>query len=213
MRVRLGGWRRAVAAALALASAAHSLRTTAAPRTAATALPAIAHQLAELVALGGGDCVAHVEAIVDRGLLEGELRGADFLQLAIDCGAVGLAGGEQIPQVDLLDLKVGAVANLGLAEIGFLLANLGELIVGDADLLANVGITQGARETELPLSHAETAPAHAAVSTEAAAHSAPSASIIAAGTHVSHASHLAAWPEAVARSLLLRRRILGVALR
>ncbi|MGA9630247.1 MAG: hypothetical protein WBQ63_02365, partial [Candidatus Acidiferrales bacterium] len=145
MGIRLRGWgcARAAALALTLSSVAHRLRAAWASRAPAAILPTIFHRLAEFVALGGRDCVAHVKAEVHPRFFEGELRGADVLQLAVDCGAIRLIGGEQVFQVDALDLEVGAVANLGLAKIGFLLANLSELIVSDADLLANGRITQG----------------------------------------------------------------------
>jgi hypothetical protein len=221
LRIRLWSRRRAraraAALALSLASAVECLRTAGSSGTATTALlPASVDRLAEFVALRGGDRVAEVEAIVNRGLREGELRGADFLQLAIDRGTIGLVGGEQVLQVDTLHLEVGAAANLCLAEIGFLLANLGELFIGDANLLANGRVAQSASETKSPssLSAAKTAAAGATASTETIASPAPSA---AAATAIAISAptrpRWTARPEAVPRSLLLGRGILGVALR
>ena len=220
MRIRLWSRRRAraraAALALTLASAVECLRTAGSSGTATTALlPASLDRLAEFVALSGGDRVAEVQAIVDHGLGKGELRGADFLQLAIDRGTIGLVGGEQVLQVDTLHLEVGAAANLCLAEIGFLLANLGELFIGDANLLANGRVAQSASETKSlsSLSIAKTA-AGAVPSTEAVASPAPSA---AAATAIAISAptrpRWTARPEAVPRSLLLGRGILGVALR
>ena len=78
---------------------------------------AIHHQLAELLTLRRRDRVSHVQPLVDCGFLQGQLRGANFLKLAVDGGAVWLIGGKQILQIDSLHLHIGPIANRSLAEI------------------------------------------------------------------------------------------------
>ena len=178
-------------------------------RRATTVPPALTHQLVDFLALLGGNRLVHGQTIVDRGFLQGQSRGADFLQLAVDRGAIWLVGFEQVLQVDPLHLKVCPVANLCFAEVRLLLADRTYLFGGDTELLPNGRVFQKACETEFPSPPAETAPAHAFAAAEATLPMAPLASLFtwAAGPH------LTVSPEATPSSLLLRWRILWVALR
>src|SRR5271157_5242235 len=60
--------------------------------------PALAHQLVKLLALRRGNLLAHAQAKMDRGFFQREPRSADFLQFAVDRGAIRLFGGEQVLQ-------------------------------------------------------------------------------------------------------------------
>ena len=86
------------------------------------------------------DRVSHVQPLIDGCFFQGQLRGANFLKLAIDRGTVRLFGGEKVIQIQALDLQVGPNADLGLAEVRFLLPNLGGLVGADPELLADGGI-------------------------------------------------------------------------
>jgi hypothetical protein len=178
---------------------AHASRTLGSPSARATAPPpAITHQLPELLALRGGNRIAHVQTKINPGFLDSQLRRADFLQLGVDCGAIGFFCCKQVSQIDPFHLEIGSLANFGFAEVGHLFANSGCLFLCDANLLPNGGVIQKPRETKL-------ASPHATASVEAAASMTPSAWVLVG-------AHLAAWPKAVARSLLVRRRILRAVL-
>src|SRR5208337_5336240 len=129
-------------------------------------------------ALLGGNRLVHGQTIVDRGFFQSQSRGADFLQLAVDRGAIWLVGFEQVPQVDPLHLKVGPVANLCLAEVRLLLADRAYLFGGDTELFPNGRVFQKARENELPPSPAEAALAHAVASAETFLPMAPLATLL-----------------------------------
>ena len=90
--------------------------------------------------LGWSKCVPHGQEAINSGFFQCDLRGTDFLQLAIDRRAVWLVGREKVIQVHPLDLKIGPVADLCLPEVGFLLPDLRRLGGGDAELLTDVRI-------------------------------------------------------------------------
>jgi hypothetical protein len=114
---------------------------------------AVTHNLVELFALGGCQCIPRIEPEVDRGLLKRQSRRADFLKLRVNRGPVRLVGGKQVPQVNLLHLEIGSAADFGLTEVGFLLANLCGLFGAHAKLLAHGRVAQQAPETKFPASH------------------------------------------------------------
>src|SRR5208282_5161632 len=173
---------------------------------ATTMPPALAHQFVELLALLGRNRLAHGQTEVDRGFLQRESRGADFLQLAIDRGAIWLISFEQVPQINPLHLKVCTLANFCLAEVRHLFANHACLFGGDSKLFPNGRVLQKACEAKFPLLPAETAPAHALASAEAISSMTPSTSLL-TWAFVAHRAEPTLWP------LLLGWRILWVALR
>ena len=146
---------------------------------------------------------------MDRGFFQSQSSGADFLQLAVDRGAIRLVGFEQVLQVNPLHLKIGTLANFRLAEVRLLLADRAYLFGGDTEFLPNGRVFQKACESEFPLPPAETALAHAFASAEAILPMAPLASLLTGAP----GSHLIVSPEPTPRSLLLGWWILRVALR
>ncbi len=138
-----------------LTAAPRALRAT---RTRATIpLPAFLHDVSQLLALRRRKRIPHVQPVVDPGFLERHLRGADFLQLAVNRGAVRLVGGEKIVQIDPLHFEIGPVAYLRLAEIRLLLANFCDLFGRDANLFADIRVIQNAKEAEFSPSPARSA--------------------------------------------------------
>ena len=77
-------------------AASASSRSTRATVTIGRGLAALRHQLMEFLALRRSQRVPHGEAMIDRGFLQGELRGTDFLKFAVDRGAIWLVGGKKI---------------------------------------------------------------------------------------------------------------------
>jgi hypothetical protein len=73
--------------------------------------------LLKLLTLDWSERVPHVQAVINSGFFQGDLGSADFLQFAIDRRAVWLVGGEKVVQIHPLDLKIGPVADLCLAEV------------------------------------------------------------------------------------------------
>lgn len=155
------------------------------------------HDLAELFALSGRQCVPRIESEVDRGLLKRQSRRAYFLKLRVNRGSVRLVGGEQVSQVNLLHFEVGSSANLRLTEVRFLLANLCGLFGAHAKLLAHGRVAQQAPETKFPASHTlvHAHPVAAAFApmtpVSAVTSSSPIASVMpgTAPTHVASMSH------------------------
>jgi hypothetical protein len=105
-------------------------------------LAALLHPLLQLLALGWGERVAHGDVKIDPEFRQGELRSANFLELAVDRGSIRFVGGKKIVQVHPLDFQIGPVANFRFAEIGLLLADLSGLVGSNTDLLANLRVTQ-----------------------------------------------------------------------
>jgi len=188
-----------------LAAASRTLRATRA--RAITPLSAFVHDVSELLALRWRKRIPHVQPVIDPGFLHGQLRGADFLQLAVNRGAVRLVGGEKIVQVDSLHLKIGSVAYRRFSEIRLLLANFCDLFGRDANLFADGRITQNTREAEFPPSPARSAHAHSVALTPATVRATPPWPL-----HWSHSPHVVAWPEPIRSCLPIGRRTRGVAL-
>ena len=135
-----------------------------AARTASLAFPSVeeffAH-FAEFLALFGGQGAAHGQAEVHGRFFLREARGADFFEFAINGGAVRSAGGEQFVQLDALDLQIRAGTNPRDAEIGDLLPDLGGLLGGDSEALADGRVIHQAGEPEEPAAAGKLAAAHA----------------------------------------------------
>jgi len=125
-------------------------------------LTALRHDLLKFLTLGWSQRVPHVQAIINGGFFHRQLDYADFLQLGIDRGPVRLVGSEKVVQIHPLDLKIGPIADLCLAEGGFLLTDLLRLVGGDAELLTDTRIAQKPPELRPLLSHTQAAPTHPA---------------------------------------------------